>query len=152
MCYCALATFIPSIYPDGVKKSSPLIFFPLCTVLQGRLSVERAQKTVSEFGYRLWHGDEPEGGTEPLGSITKKGLALKFLILFLFIFFLFRRPSLFKNNGIEYLTSNFRYFAGCATGGAAVSWVSLSSDRVGYVKETIKASIRRRQMQTFKVL
>nr|GMD04383.1 hypothetical protein Iba_chr06aCG17780 [Ipomoea batatas] len=36
---------------------------------------ERPQKKVTEFGYVLWHGDDPDGGTNPLGSMAEKALA-----------------------------------------------------------------------------
>ena len=45
-----------------------------------------AQKKTTEFGFPLWHGDEPEGGTKPFGSITEKlGLVLAVFLIFLFL-------------------------------------------------------------------
>lgn len=39
------------------------------------MALERPQKKVTEFGYVLWHGDDPDGGTNPLGSMAEKALA-----------------------------------------------------------------------------
>jgi len=96
---------------------------------------------VTELGYSLWQGDEPEGGTKPFGSMTEKGLVFLFFIFFLLVIFflvlfflLLLRSSLFKKNVFVFLRYSSRNWAGTTPlMEGALGWISWGKEGEGKV-------------------